>query len=112
MGRRQKAALITTAEMSPEEERRVRTARYVWMMSIRAFLVVLCGVFLMVRMPWIWLWLPLVLVGMAALPWLAVTMANDRLPRRRGGFTPHRHAARALPSERRSQSEHRTLEAE
>jgi hypothetical protein len=58
--------------MSAEEERHIRTVRYVWMMSIRAFLVVLCGVFLMLRVPWIWLWLPLVLVGMATAPFLGL----------------------------------------
>lgn len=112
MGRRQKATLITTAEMSPEEERHVRTVRYVWMMSVRAFLVLLCGVLLMLRVPWIWLWLPLVLIGMVAIPWLAVSMANDRLPRKRSRFAPHRRSARALPSGPTSPSGPRRLDSE
>ena len=107
MGRREKATLITDVSMSLEEERHIRTVRYVWMMSIRAFLVVLCGVFLMVRMPLLWLWLPLIGVGMAALPWLAVTMANDRLPRRRGVFTRHQRRARTLPA-----PDHRMIDSE
>ncbi|WP_157930637.1 DUF3099 domain-containing protein [Glycomyces xiaoerkulensis] len=108
MGRREQTQLITDAGMSPAEERRIRTVRYVWMMSIRAFLVVLCGVLLMVRAPLLWLWLPATLVGMVALPWLAVLLANDRLPKRgRSLFRPHRRRARTL-----SAPEHRMIESD
>ncbi|GAB3222571.1 hypothetical protein GCM10027447_09580 [Glycomyces halotolerans] len=108
MGRREKAAVITDADRSPAEERRIRTVRYVWMMSLRAALVLLCGVLLMVRAPLLWLWLPLTLIGMVALPWLAVLLANDRLPPdRRRLFRPHRRRAETLPP-----SEHRMIDSE
>ncbi|MCD0443824.1 DUF3099 domain-containing protein [Glycomyces sp. A-F 0318] len=86
---RQKAVNITDAVMSVEDERRIRTTRYIVMMSIRIVLVVLCGVLVMADAPFLVVWLPLCAVGMAVLPWLAVLLANDRLakekPPRFGG---------------------------
>lgn len=99
---------ITDVELSPDEELRIRTIRYVVMMSIRALLVIVCAVLVMIEAPLLWLWLPLGLVGMAVLPWLAVLLANDRLPRgRRGAFTPHRRRAEHLPA-----PEHRMIDSE
>ncbi len=108
MGRREKATVITDAELSPDEELRIRTVRYVLMMSIRAVLLIVCGILVMVHAPLLWLWLPIGLAGMAGLPWLAVLLANDRLARgRRGAFTRHRRRARELPP-----PEHRMIDSE
>ncbi|WP_156037780.1 DUF3099 domain-containing protein, partial [Glycomyces tenuis] len=55
MGRREKAVAITDVELSPDEELRIRTIRYVVMMSIRALLVIVCAVLVMVEAPLLWL---------------------------------------------------------
>lgn len=108
MGRREKATVITDAELSPDEELRIRTIRYVLMMSIRAFLLIVCGVLVMIRAPLLWLWLPIGLAGMAGLPWLAVLLANDRLAKgRRAGFVRHRRRAEHLPP-----PDHRMIDSE
>ncbi|WP_026931145.1 DUF3099 domain-containing protein [Glycomyces tenuis] len=108
MGRREKAVAITDVELSPDEELRIRTIRYVVMMSIRALLVIVCAVLVMVEAPLLWLWLPLGLVGMAVLPWLAVLLANDRLPKdKRSAFVRHRRRAEHLPA-----PEHRMIDSE
>ncbi|MCH7232653.1 DUF3099 domain-containing protein [Glycomyces sp. L485] len=108
MGRREKATVITDAQMSPDEELRIRTIRYVVMMSIRALLVIACGVLVIVKAPLLWLWLPLGLVGMAVLPWLAVLLANDRLAKdKRSLFVRHERRAQDLPA-----PEHRMLDSE
>ncbi|MEU6859133.1 DUF3099 domain-containing protein [Glycomyces sp. NPDC046736] len=90
MGRREKTTVITDASLSLEEERRFRTIRYVLMMSIRGALVIVCGILVMNDVPYLLLWLAIGVVGMAALPWLAVLLANDRVVRRQGGSFFHR----------------------
>lgn len=98
MGRREKATVITDVQLSPDEELRIRTIRYVVMMSLRAVLVVVCGILVIVHAPLLWLWLPLGLVGMAFLPWMAVLLANDRLAKnKRSVFVRHRQHAKQLP---------------
>ncbi len=88
--------------MSLEEERRFRTIRYVLMMSIRIALVIGCGVLVMAEAPYLWLWIPLCLVGMALLPWLAVLLANDRLARKKPArFTKYQRRARTLEAPER-----------
>ena len=96
MARREKATSITDASMSLDEERRYRTIRYVVMMSIRALLVIVCGLLVMADVPMLWLWLLVGVAGMAILPWLAVMLANDRLVRKPGTFTRHRRRAETL----------------
>jgi hypothetical protein len=76
-------ALITDAHRSPREELRYREIRYVLMMSVRAVCLVVAAVLVSVHAPLLWLWLPICGVGMLFIPWLAVILANDRLPRRR-----------------------------
>lgn len=106
MGRREKATVISDVEMSPDEELRIRTIRYVVMMSIRGLLVIVCAILVMAHAPLLWLWLPLGLVGMAVLPWLAVLLANDRIPKdKRSMFVPHRRRAKRLPA-----TEHRMID--
>jgi cyanate permease len=108
VGRREKATSITDAAMSLEEERRIRTTRYVVMMSIRGVLVIVCGILVMAEVPLLWLWLIFGVAGMALLPWLAVMLANDRLAKPRPSrFTRHQRKARALdaPEQRMIDSE-------
>jgi cyanate permease len=96
VARREKATSITDASMSLDEERRYRTIRYVVMMSIRAVLVIVCGILVMADVPMLWLWLLVGVAGMAILPWLAVMLANDRLVRKPGTFTKHHRRAETL----------------
>ena len=97
VGRREKTAVITDAGFSLEEERRYRTVRYVLMMSIRAVLVIVCGILVMADVPLLWLWLLFGVAGMADLPWLAVVLANDRVVKRPGSFYRRHHQAETLP---------------
>jgi hypothetical protein len=69
--------LITDAERSPDDQLRSRQIRYVGML---------------------WLWVPLCVVGMVLLPWLAVIIANDRPPKERYRLSRRLH--RAQPVER------------
>lgn len=76
-----RAVLITDAERSPAEQLRSRQIRYVLMMSIRAMCLVLATVLAVAKVPLLWLWVPLCVVGMVVIPWLAVILANDRAPK-------------------------------
>lgn len=76
-----RAVLITDAERSPAEQLRSRQVRYVLMMSVRAMCLVLATVLAVAQVPLLWLWVPLCLVGMVVIPWLAVILANDRAPK-------------------------------
>ncbi|THV42655.1 DUF3099 domain-containing protein [Glycomyces buryatensis] len=108
MGRREKATSITDARTSLDEERRYRTIRYVVMMGVRVVLLVACGILVILEAPLLWLWLPLGFIGMAVLPWLAVSLANDSLPQDRPGVF-HRRQRRAETLEA---PEHRMLDSE
>lgn len=78
-----RVALITNAERSQEEQLRTREVRYVVMMVIRLVCLVAAAILVTVRPPLLWLWLALCAAAMILLPWIAVVLANDRLPRRR-----------------------------
>jgi hypothetical protein len=69
--------LITDAELSYEEALKVRKHRYKIMMGMRIPLMVLAAVFY--QIPWLAVSL---LVLSIPLPWIAVLIANDRLPRK------------------------------
>ena len=69
--------LITDAARSYEEELRVRKRRYALMMGMRVPCMVLAAVFY--QTPWLAVTL---LVLSIPLPWMAVLIANDRLPRK------------------------------
>ena len=69
--------LITDAARSYEEELRVRKRRYAVMMGMRVPCMVLAAVFY--QTPWLAVGL---LVLSIPLPWMAVLIANDRLPRK------------------------------
>lgn len=75
--RRADPVLITDAQMSYEEELAVRKRRYKWMMGMRIPCMVLAAVFYQV--PWVAVTLLIISVP---LPWIAVLIANDRLPRK------------------------------
>jgi len=69
--------LITDAARSYEEELKVRKRRYAVMMGMRVPCMVLAAVFY--QTPWLAVTL---LVISIPLPWMAVLIANDRLPRK------------------------------
>jgi hypothetical protein len=69
--------LITDAQRSYEEELAVRKRRYAVMMGMRIPCMVLAAVFY--QTPWIAVTL---LILSIPLPWMAVLIANDRLPRK------------------------------
>lgn len=70
--------LITDAVMSYEEGLAARKHRYKIMMGLRIPLMILAAVFYSV--PWLAVTL---LVLSIPLPWMAVLIANDRLPKKR-----------------------------
>ena len=69
--------LITDAQRSYEEELAVRKRRYAVMMGMRIPCMVLAAVFY--QTPWLAVSL---LILSIPLPWMAVLIANDRLPRK------------------------------
>lgn len=73
--------LITDAERSQDDQLRNRQIRYATMMGLRVVCLVVAAVLVGLRVPLLWLWLPLCVAGMVLLPWMAVLMANDRPPR-------------------------------
>jgi hypothetical protein len=98
---RNRPVVITDAERSQEDQLRIREVRYVLMMSIRVISVVAAVVVFTLQPPGLWVWLALCAFGMTIVPWVAVVLANDRLPKeehrwrrfRPGGrraLTPHR----------------------
>src|SRR3954451_18119295 len=77
-GRRSKAVSITDAAPSRREELRHREVRYVAMMSIRIICLILATILFTAHAPYAAIWGPVLLLGVTALPWFAVTLANDR----------------------------------
>lgn len=71
------SVLITDAQRSYEEELAVRKRRYALMMGMRIPCMVLAAVFY--QTPWLAVAL---LILSIPLPWMAVLIANDRLPRK------------------------------
>ncbi len=70
--------LITEAELSYDEQFRIRRRRYVVMMVMRVPCLILATVFYHT------LWLAMIFVVVSIpLPWIAVLVANDRLPKKR-----------------------------
>lgn len=83
--------LITDAARSYEEELATRKRRYALMMSMRLPCMVLAVVFY--QTPWLAVSL---LVLSIPLPWMAVLIANDRLPRKREEVNRYRSDRNAL----------------
>lgn len=73
--------LITDAYRSQSDQLHSRQVRYVVMMCIRAGCLIFGAILITAHAPLLWLWLPLCLVGMVLIPWLAVLLANDRPPK-------------------------------
>ncbi|MGN9913799.1 DUF3099 domain-containing protein [Phytohabitans sp. LJ34] len=78
--------LITDADRSQAEQLRSRQVRYVLMMSIRGVCLLVAAILVGVKAPLLWLWLPLCLLGMVLIPWVAVILANDRPPKEQHRF--------------------------
>ena len=85
---RNEPVLITDAPEDAEKEQRRREVRYVAMMLTRALCLIGAAVVVAQR-PWLWgLWAAILVAGAVLLPWLAVTMANDRPPKAAGPTPP------------------------
>jgi L-asparagine transporter-like permease len=96
--RAEQPILITDAERSREDQLRTRERRYITMMSIRALCLVVAVILVSVQPPLVWLWVALCAAGMILLPWIAVVLANDRLPKERYRFRRHEpEPSRSLP---------------
>jgi len=90
--------LITDAERSQEDQLRTREARYITMMSLRAVSLIAAVILVSVQPPLVWLWVGLCAVGMILLPWIAVVLANDRLPKEKHRWRRHHQPPQgALP---------------
>ncbi|WP_422734032.1 DUF3099 domain-containing protein [Micromonospora sp. WMMD558] len=87
--------LITDASRSQDDQLNSRQKRYVLMMGIRVACVIVGAILVGAQAPLLWLWLPLVALGMILIPWLAVLLANDRPPKEQ-----HRLAGRFQPRQR------------
>ena len=74
---RAEPVLITDAAQSPQDELAQRKRRYTLMMGMRVPFMILAAVFY--DTPWLAVGL---LVLSIPLPWMAVIIANDRLPRK------------------------------
>jgi hypothetical protein len=81
--------LITDAERSQEDQLRTREVRYITMMSLRAACLIVAVILVSVQPPLVWLWVALCAVGMILLPWIAVVLANDRLPKEKHRWRRH-----------------------
>ncbi|GAA1383368.1 hypothetical protein GCM10009613_12710 [Pseudonocardia kongjuensis] len=89
--RREDPVLITDAQMSYDEELEVRKRRYKWTMGLRIPCMILAGVFYQIP------WLAVTLLAISVpLPWIAVLVANDRLPRKAEKPNRYRHEHRAI----------------
>lgn len=75
------ATLITEAPPDPQAEFNYRRKRYAITMGIRVVCLVLAAAFYQV----IWVW-PIFALGAFALPWIAVVLANDKMPKRSSRF--------------------------
>ncbi len=87
--------LITEAEVSFDDEFAARKRRYTILMACRIPCLVLAGVsYLAFGNPWIAVAL---IVLSVPLPWIAVLIANDRLPKKARKVNRYRADRRALP---------------
>lgn len=100
--RADRPVLITSAERSQEDQLRTRQTRYIAMMSIRVVCLLAAAVVISTQPPLLWLWLSLCAAGMIVIPWVAVVLANDRLPKEQHRWRRHRPdpaGSRRLPSD-------------
>ncbi len=73
--------LITEAPPSPQAELDYRRRRYAFTMGLRVICLLLAAAFYHI----VWLW-PIFAAGAIVLPWVAVVLANDRLPTKPSRF--------------------------
>jgi DUF3099 family protein len=85
--------LITDAARSQREQLRSREIRYVTMMGLRLSCLIAGAVVISVKPPLLPVWLALCAAGMVLLPWMAVIIANDRLPMSKAERSKLRHSA-------------------
>lgn len=85
------AFLITRADTSLDEQHRARVRKYLWMMSFRVpALLIASAVYLWTGSAW---WAVGIIALSIPLPWVAVLIANDRPPRKRGDVQYYRFGA-------------------
>ncbi|MBW0090294.1 DUF3099 domain-containing protein [Pseudonocardia sp. KRD-184] len=99
--------LITDAAMSYEEELAARKHRYKIMMGMRIPLMVLAGVFYTIP----WLAVALLVISIP-LPWMAVLIANDRLPKKREEVSRFRADRPQIEAPAPRAVEHRVIDQE
>lgn len=97
--KRPQPALITGAPPNPQAEFDYRRRRYAITMGIRVICLILAAVTYHI----IWLW-PIFAAGAIVLPWIAVVLANDRLPRQSSRFQRYVGAAPAIESDDRERA--------
>jgi hypothetical protein len=107
--------LITDAARSQREQLRSREIRYVTMMGLRLSCLIAGAVVISLRPPLLPLWLALCAAGMVLLPWMAVIVANDRLPlskAERGKLRRARQSSAALEQNSAEERDRRTIDGE
>jgi hypothetical protein len=96
--------LITDAQRSYDEELATRKRRYGLMMGMRVPCLILAA--LLYQTPYVAAGLIILSIP---LPWMAVIIANDRLPRKKAEFEPHKADTPALPPARSEPSGERLV---
>jgi hypothetical protein len=100
--------LITDAARSQRDQLRSREIRYVTMMGLRLSCLIAGAVLISLKPPLLPLWLALCAAGMVLLPWMAVIVANDRLPMSKAERDKLRHARAASAALEQHSAEERT----
>jgi hypothetical protein len=103
--RHDEPVLITEAQMSFEEEFAARKRRYSLIMACRIPCLLLAGVF-GIAFNWPWVAVAFIVLSVP-LPWVAVLIANDRMPNKARKVSRYRAESQSLPSV----SEARIIEA-
>ena len=96
--RKSPVARITDAAPSREAELRHREHRYILMMTIRAVCLILATVLVTAHVPYLVIWIPILLFGVLVLPWLAVILANERPRRDQYRYVARDQAASTMPT--------------
>jgi Protein of unknown function (DUF3099) len=107
--------LITDAARSQREQLRSREIRYVTMMGLRLSCLIAGAVVISLKPPLLPLWLALCAAGMVLLPWMAVIVANDRLPMSKAERDALRHrppSSAALEQHSAEERNRRTIDGE
>jgi predicted tellurium resistance membrane protein TerC len=94
---RPRPVVITDAQQSQDDQLRLREIRYLIMMGIRVVCVIVAGVLVSLHVPLLALWLTLCVAGAVLLPWTAVILANDRLPKDEHRMRRHLRHGRETP---------------